>query len=65
MIAVTGAGTVTLPGGDAFTGEFSYDTRARVLELAASGDNLDLALGDHFVLLSGTAGLRYGACASS
>lgn len=55
-----GSGTATLPDGETFSGSISYDSTTRVLELAATGSQLDISLGDHFVLLSGTAGLRFG-----
>lgn len=58
--AGTGSGTATLPDGETFNGTISYNSATRVLELATTGTQLDLNLGDHFALLSGTAGLRFG-----
>lgn len=60
QLAVTGNGTATLPGGGTIDGVFSYDSNSEVLELSATGEHLDLKLGDHFALLSGNARLRFG-----
>lgn len=55
----SGSGTATLPNGKTFTGTFGYDSTAQTLALTTSAQ-LDLALGDHFALLNGNAGLRFG-----
>jgi hypothetical protein len=60
QLAVAGTGSATLPGGGTIDGVFTYDTSSEVLELSATGEHLDLSLGDHFALLSGNARLRFG-----
>jgi hypothetical protein len=60
QLAVSGNTSATLPGGATLNGTFAYDTTSQVLELTASGNQLDLTLGQHFALLSGNAKLRFG-----
>lgn len=60
QFATTGAGTLSLPDGATLNGQFGYDTSTRILELSAHANHLDLKLSDHFVLLDGTAGIRFG-----
>lgn len=55
----SGSGTATLPNGKTFTGSLAYDSTARTLALTTSAQ-MDLALGDHFALLNGNAGLHFG-----
>ena len=59
-LEVSGNATATLPGGGTLNGTLAYDTTSEVLELTATGEHLDLTLGDHFALLSGNAKLRFG-----
>jgi hypothetical protein len=60
QFATSGSGSLSLPDGVSFDGQFAYDSTTRVLELTGHGNHLDLQLSDHLVLLDGVAGMRFG-----
>lgn len=58
--ATSGQGTLSLPDNVSFNAQFSYDTATRVLDMRGSANHIDLKLSDHFVLLDGVGGARFG-----